>query len=65
MQPLRPVVRVATENDRRTDMFNREREGEAFRICEKKNTLLKQYLSTSVQICWAWAMRQHLWGLKR
>jgi len=36
VQPLRPVVRVATDNDRRTDMFNREREGEAFRICEKK-----------------------------
>ncbi len=36
VQPLRPVVRVATENDRRTDMYNREREREAFGICEKK-----------------------------
>jgi len=36
VQPLRGVVRIATENDRRTDMYNREREREAFGICEKK-----------------------------
>jgi len=36
VQPLRPIIRVATENDRRTDMYNREREKEAFGICEKK-----------------------------
>ena len=36
VQPLRSVVRIATENDRRTDAYNREREKEAFAICEKQ-----------------------------
>jgi len=36
VQPLRPLVRVATENDRRTAEYNRQREGEAFEICQKK-----------------------------
>ena len=36
VKPLRPLVRLATENDRRTDAYNRTREKEAFAICEKK-----------------------------
>ena len=36
VKPLRPVVRIATDNDRRTDQLNRERERDAFAICEKK-----------------------------
>lgn len=36
VQPLRPVVRIATENDRRSAEYNRKREEEAFGICEKK-----------------------------
>ena len=36
VQPLRPVVRIATENDHRAAEYNRKREKEAFGICEKK-----------------------------
>ena len=36
VQPLRSVVRIATENDRRTAAYNRSREEEAFGICQKK-----------------------------
>lgn len=36
VKPLSPVVRIATENDRRTVEYNRKREREAFDICEKK-----------------------------
>lgn len=36
VQPLRPLVRVATENDKRTWEMNRAREKDAFRICQKK-----------------------------
>jgi len=36
VQPLCAVVRMATENDRRTVDYNRKKESEAFDICEKK-----------------------------
>ena len=36
VQPLRPVVRLATEEDLRTVEQNREKEKRAFRICEEK-----------------------------
>ena len=36
VSPLRPLVRVATENDKRTMEYNRQREKEAFGICQKK-----------------------------
>ena len=36
VQPLRPVVRVATSQDLQTDEQNRIREKEAFVICQKK-----------------------------
>ncbi|MBD5160672.1 MAG: stage 0 sporulation family protein [Oscillibacter sp.] len=36
VQPLRPVVRIATENDHRSAAYNRKREKEAFGICEQK-----------------------------
>ncbi|MBE6989742.1 MAG: hypothetical protein E7426_03220 [Ruminococcaceae bacterium] len=36
IQPLRPLVRIASENDRNTDAYNRTREKEAFDICQKK-----------------------------
>ena len=36
VKPLRPLVRVATENDRRTAQYNQQREQEAFEICQKK-----------------------------
>ncbi len=36
MQPLKSVIRVATEEDKRTEEKNREKEKEAFRICLEK-----------------------------
>ena len=36
VQPLRPVVRVATDNDHKAAAYNRRREKEAFGICEQK-----------------------------
>ena len=36
IQPLRPVARIATENDHKAAAYNRKREKEAFGICEKK-----------------------------
>ena len=36
VQPLRPVIRVATSQDLQTDEQNRVREKEAFVICQKK-----------------------------
>ena len=36
VQPLRAVVRIATDNDRHTAAYNRSREKEAFDICQKK-----------------------------
>ena len=36
VQPLRPVVRVATADDLRIEELNRKREREAFEICQQK-----------------------------
>ncbi len=36
VQPLRPVIRVATEDDLRVAELNKTREKEAFEICQKK-----------------------------
>ncbi len=36
VKPLRAVVRIATDNDRRTAEYNRGREKEAFEVCKKK-----------------------------
>ena len=36
VQPLRPVVRIATDNDHKAAAYNKKREKEAFGICEKK-----------------------------
>lgn len=36
VQPLRPVVRIATENDHKAAAYNKRREKEAFGICEQK-----------------------------
>ena len=36
VQPLRPLLRLATENDKRTWELNRQREKDAMRICQKK-----------------------------
>ena len=36
VSPLRPLVRIATENDTRTMEYNRSREKEAFALCQKK-----------------------------
>ena len=36
VQPLRAVLRIATDNDRHTTAYNRGREKEAFEICQKK-----------------------------
>lgn len=36
VKPLSPVLRAATENDRRTVELNKKKESEAFDICEKK-----------------------------
>lgn len=35
-QPLKSVIRIATEEDKRTEEKNREKEKEAFRICREK-----------------------------
>ena len=34
--PLRPVIRVATEEDTKRDRENREREQQAFKVCQEK-----------------------------
>ena len=36
VQPLRPVVRIATQDDLRVAEINKQREKEAFQICQKK-----------------------------
>ena len=36
VKPLRPVLRIATDNDRHTAAYNRGREKEAFEVCKKK-----------------------------
>ena len=36
VKPLSPVIRMATDTDRRTVEHNRKREREAFAVCEKK-----------------------------
>ena len=36
VQPLRPVVRIATRDDLRVAEINKQREKEAFQICQKK-----------------------------
>lgn len=36
IQPLKPVIRIATEADEKTAVKNREKEKEAFRICLEK-----------------------------
>ena len=36
VKPLSPVLRMATDNDRRTVDYNRKKESEAFDVCEKK-----------------------------
>ncbi len=36
VKPLRPVLRIATDNDRHTAAYNRGREKDAFDICQKK-----------------------------
>ena len=36
VQPLRPVIRIATDDDRRVAEYNKKREKEAFDICKAK-----------------------------
>ena len=36
VKPLRGLIRIATDNDRRTAAYNRGREKEAFEVCKKK-----------------------------
>ena len=36
IQPLKPVIRIATEADEKTALKNREKEKEAFKICLEK-----------------------------
>ncbi len=36
IQPLRPLIRVATDNDRRTAQYNQKREEDAFAVCQKR-----------------------------
>jgi len=36
IQPLKPILRRATEEDKKTEMKNREKEKEAFKICLEK-----------------------------
>ena len=36
IQPLKPVIRIATEEDENTIESNKEKEKEAFKICKEK-----------------------------
>ena len=36
VKPLSPILRMATDNDRRTVEYNKKKESEAFDVCEKK-----------------------------
>ncbi|MEY8517931.1 stage 0 sporulation family protein [Lachnospiraceae bacterium 29-84] len=36
VQPLKPVLRIATKEDEATEAFNRTKEKEAFKICQEK-----------------------------
>ena len=36
VKPLRPIIRIATDNDRNTAAYHRGREKEIFEICQKK-----------------------------
>ena len=36
IQPLKSVIRIATEQDQKTEQKNREKEKEAFKICLEK-----------------------------
>ncbi|MBQ3549248.1 MAG: hypothetical protein IJA33_05165 [Oscillospiraceae bacterium] len=36
VKPLRPIIRIATDNDRHTAAYHRSREKEIFEICQKK-----------------------------
>ena len=36
LQPLKPVIRIATQEDKRKETKNREKEKEAFTICQEK-----------------------------
>ena len=36
VKPLRPIIRIATDNDRHTAAYHRGREKEIFEICQKK-----------------------------
>lgn len=36
VQPLKPVIRMANQNDRDTEKKNKEKEKEAFRVCQEK-----------------------------
>lgn len=36
IQPLKPVIRIATDNDKEIEKKNREKEKEAFKICQEK-----------------------------
>mgnify|MGYP000192301083 CR=1 FL=1 len=36
MQPLKPVIRMATDEDRAIEAKNKEKEKEAFKICQEK-----------------------------
>lgn len=36
MQPLKPVIRIATEEDKRNEKKNRDKEREAFLLCQEK-----------------------------
>ena len=35
-QPLKPVIRIATQDDVRREAKNREKEKDAFKICQEK-----------------------------
>lgn len=43
--PLKPIIRIADENDLKTVEKNRQKEKEAFRICEEKIALRKLKMS--------------------
>ena len=42
VQPLKPVIRIATAQDDKTEEKNREKEKEAFQICLEKDVYKRQ-----------------------
>ena len=50
VKPLSPVVRMATDNDRRTVEHNKKKEREAFDICEEEDRVTTAWRSVGQRL---------------